>query len=126
MERVMSHRHKEIDILKLITRYDALKYLIGVMAPFLVSVTSFATFVLVDEENLLTLDIVFVSIALFHILRYPLSILPTLVTGFITTSNSVERINNFLRLEDFRAVMQYDPGKQISNSSCPLTTIRRK
>jgi ABC-type multidrug transport system fused ATPase/permease subunit len=95
------YRQTEINILRHIVRYDAVKYLIGMMAPFLVSVTSFVTFAVMDSDNRLTVDIVFVSIALFHILRYPLAILPTLVTNWVATETSVQRINEYLALEEY-------------------------
>lgn len=48
-------------------------------APFLVALASFATFVLVDENNVLDANTAFVSLTLFNLLRIPLNILPMLV-----------------------------------------------
>ena len=50
-------------------------------APFLVALASFATFVLVDENNVLDANTAFVSLTLFNLLRVPLNILPMLVSN---------------------------------------------
>ena len=52
-------------------------------SPFLVSAVSFATFVLIDEKNELDAYKTFVSLSLFEIIRFPLIILPMVVSGFI-------------------------------------------
>ena len=48
-------------------------------APFLVALASFATYVLIDENNVLDANTAFVSLTLFNLLRIPLNILPMLV-----------------------------------------------
>ena len=50
-------------------------------APFLVALASFATYVLVDENNVLDANTAFVSLTLFNLLRVPLNILPMLVSS---------------------------------------------
>ena len=49
-------------------------------APFLVALASFATYVLIDENNVLDANTAFVSLTLFNLLRVPLNILPMLVS----------------------------------------------
>lgn len=48
-----------------------------------VALTTFATYVLVDPENNLDATKAFVSLSLFNILRFPLSMLPMLITNLI-------------------------------------------
>lgn len=48
-----------------------------------VALTTFATYVLVDPANNLDATKAFVSLSLFNILRFPLSMLPMLITNLI-------------------------------------------
>ena len=48
--------------------------------PFIVSLCSFGTFILMDpEKNILTPEIAFVSLAYFNIMRVPITVVPTLI-----------------------------------------------
>lgn len=49
---------------------------------------TFAVFVLVDEKNVLDAEIAFVSLSLFNILRFPLSMLPMLISNLVQVSMS--------------------------------------
>lgn len=59
---------------------------------------TFAVFVLVDENNVLDAEIAFVSLSLFNILRFPLSMLPMLISNMVQVSSSFEIYVNFLPL----------------------------
>ena len=48
-----------------------------------IALTSFACFVMVSDENILTARKAFVSLALFELLNSPLSMLPFVITDFI-------------------------------------------
>ena len=41
------------------------------------------TFVLIDEKNVLTPDIAFVSLTLFNIIRFPMTLLPLMIIQYI-------------------------------------------
>ena len=66
-------------------------------APFVVSLVSFGTYVLASEDNVLDSQKAFTSLALFNILRFPLSMLPMMITSAIQASVSFKRINRFMR-----------------------------
>lgn len=51
-----------------------------------VALVTFATFVMVDENNVLNETNTFVSLSLFNILRFPLSMLPMLITNMVQVS----------------------------------------
>ena len=56
-----------------------------------VSLVTFATYALVNlnsEENRLTADKVFVALSLFNILRFPLTMLPMLISSLVQVGNS--------------------------------------
>lgn len=44
---------------------------------------SFATYVLLDEKNILDSEKAFVSLSLFNILRFPLSMLPMMISNLV-------------------------------------------
>lgn len=51
-----------------------------------VSLTTFAVYVLVDENNVLDAEKAFVSLSLFNILRFPLSMLPMVISSVVQVS----------------------------------------
>lgn len=53
-----------------------------------VSLVSFTTYVLIDEKNVLNSTIAFVSLSLFNILRFPLSMLPMMIGNIVQVSFS--------------------------------------
>lgn len=50
------------------------------------SLVTFATYVLVDERNILDANKAYVSISLFNILRFPLSMLPMMISNMVQVS----------------------------------------
>ena len=66
-------RFKEISKLKEMAYMNAGINFLWTCAPFLVSLVSFLTYVLMDDNNVLDPKKAFVSLTLFHILRFPMS-----------------------------------------------------
>ncbi|XP_049823783.1 multidrug resistance-associated protein 1 isoform X8 [Aethina tumida] len=99
-KQVLEIRSKEIKVLKELAYMNAGTSFIWSCAPFLVSLVTFATYVLVDERNVLDANKAYVSISLFNILRYPLSMLPMTITQMVQSWVSVKRINKFLNSEE--------------------------
>ncbi|CAH0555484.1 unnamed protein product [Brassicogethes aeneus] len=98
--QVIKIRNKEIKVLKQSAYLNAGTSFIWSCAPFLVSLVTFATYVLVDERNVLDANKAYVSISLFNILRFPLSMLPMMISNWVQTYVSIKRINNFLNAEE--------------------------
>ncbi|XP_041776331.1 multidrug resistance-associated protein 1 isoform X11 [Anopheles merus] len=99
-QQILKIRDKEVKVLKSAAYLNAGTSFIWSCAPFLVSLVTFATYVLVDENNVLDASTAFVSLSLFNILRFPLSMLPMLISNMVQTSVSVNRINTFLNQEE--------------------------
>lgn len=99
-QQILKIRDKEVKVLKSAAYLNAGTSFIWSCAPFLVSLVTFATYVMVDENNVLNATTAFVSLALFNILRFPLSMLPMLISNMVQTSVSVKRINKFLNQEE--------------------------
>lgn len=68
---ILGSREKEMVVLKKAALYNAGTYFVWSLAPFLVSLASYITFVLMGGK--LTPNIAFVSLALFNILRFPMA-----------------------------------------------------
>lgn len=67
--------------------------------PFLVSLSTFAFFVVFSGQPL-TSEVAFVSIALFGLLQFPLAVFPNVITSTIEASVSLFRIEGYLSSEE--------------------------
>uniref|UniRef100_A0A3Q2YT97 ATP binding cassette subfamily C member 3 n=1 Tax=Hippocampus comes TaxID=109280 RepID=A0A3Q2YT97_HIPCM len=95
-EKVLAIRQKELNVLKKAAYLGALSTMAWTSAPFLVALTTFAVYVTVDENNILDAEKAFVSLSLFNILRFPLNMLPQVISSLVQTSVSLKRIQSFL------------------------------
>uniref|UniRef100_A0A4W3HY71 Multidrug resistance-associated protein 1 n=1 Tax=Callorhinchus milii TaxID=7868 RepID=A0A4W3HY71_CALMI len=103
-EKVMQIRRKELKVLKNAAYFSAVSTFTWICAPFLVALSSFAVYVLVNEHNVLDAQKAFVSLALFNILRFPLNMLPVVISSLVQASVSLKRLRLFLSHEEL------DPG----------------
>uniref|UniRef100_A0A670HVQ6 ATP binding cassette subfamily C member 1 n=1 Tax=Podarcis muralis TaxID=64176 RepID=A0A670HVQ6_PODMU len=99
-KKIVDIREREIDVLKSSGYLTTFSMLTLTCIPFLVSLTTFGVYFLLDEENVLTAAKVFTSISLFNILRLPLFDLPTAISGIAQTKVSIIRLDDFLSSED--------------------------
>ena len=84
--------------------------------PFFVSFLSFGLYTLISAEPL-TSTKVFVSLALFNLLQFPLNVFPSVISSIIDASVSFTRLYNFLRSEEL------DPlAVQREDVLTPMTT----
>ncbi|KAM4525784.1 ATP-binding cassette sub-family C member 3 isoform 2-T2 [Fundulus diaphanus] len=95
-DKVLAIRQKELSVLRKTAYLGALSTMAWTSAPFLVALTTFAVYVTVDENNVLDAERAFVSLSLFNILRFPLNMLPQVISGLVQASVSLKRIQNFL------------------------------
>ncbi|XP_060645841.1 multidrug resistance-associated protein 1 isoform X12 [Drosophila nasuta] len=111
-KQVLDIRDKEIATLRSTAYLNASTSFLWSCAPFLVSLVTFATYLLTDEANQLSTKKVFVSIALFDIIKLPLTIIPMLNADIAETQVSVKRINKFLNSEELDPNnVQHDKSK---------------
>ncbi|XP_064405659.1 multidrug resistance-associated protein 1-like [Halichondria panicea] len=100
---VFGIRDKELDVLKKAAYLNAASTFTWTCAPFLVSLATFATYTLINLDNpdeRLTADKAFVALSLFNILRFPLSMLPYLISMLVQVSVSVKRLRTFLKNDE--------------------------
>ncbi|CAK9830188.1 Multidrug resistance-associated protein 1 [Anthophora retusa] len=114
-EQILKIRMKEIKVLKEAAYLNSGTSFIWSFAPFLVSLASFATYVLIDENNRLNSVTAFVSLSLFNILRFPLSILPMMIGNIVQAYVSIKRINKFMNTEELDPNnVQHDPSESFA------------
>ncbi|MGH0124218.1 UNVERIFIED_CONTAM: hypothetical protein FKN15_024647 [Acipenser sinensis] len=99
-DKVLEIRQSELKVLKKIAYLAAISTFTWVCAPFLVALSTFAVYVLVDENNVLDAEKAFVSLALFNILRFPLNMLPMVISSMVQASVSLKRLHVFLSHEE--------------------------
>ena len=72
-KKIEKIRGEEVFTLKKMSYLGAVQTFMFTAAPFIVTLASFATFVLVDPNNILTAEIAFVSLSYFNLMRMPLN-----------------------------------------------------
>uniref|UniRef100_A0A8C7YSL5 Canalicular multispecific organic anion transporter 1 n=1 Tax=Oryzias sinensis TaxID=183150 RepID=A0A8C7YSL5_9TELE len=113
--QVESIRGEELKVMKKFAYLSSVSTFIFSCAPALVSLASFAVFVLVSPDNILTAEKAFTSISLFNILRFPLAMLPMLIASIVQTGVSKKRLEKFLGGEDLEPdVVRHDPNSAVS------------
>uniref|UniRef100_A0A915D418 Uncharacterized protein n=1 Tax=Ditylenchus dipsaci TaxID=166011 RepID=A0A915D418_9BILA len=125
MEQVISQlRDKELSLIRKAAFLRTVSDMLNTASPFLVALSTFATFVWVDEANVLTPEIAFVSLTLFNQLRTPMSTVAELITQTVQLLVSNRRIKNFLiaeELDDSIEKVPVDPQSDdvidVSNAS---------
>ena len=81
MEAVITKlRNKELALIRKSAFLRTLSDMLNSAVPFLVALSTFATFVLIDQKNVLTPAIAFVSLTLFNQLRQPMSTVADLIS----------------------------------------------
>ncbi|XP_051770127.1 ATP-binding cassette sub-family C member 3 isoform X1 [Ctenopharyngodon idella] len=95
-EKILQIRQKELNVLRKTAYLSALSTMAWTSAPFLVALTTFAVYVTVDKKNILDAERAFVSLSLFNILRFPLNMLPQVISSIVQASVSLKRIQDFL------------------------------
>ncbi|XP_034047298.1 multidrug resistance-associated protein 1-like [Thalassophryne amazonica] len=94
--KVSDIRESELRVLKKAAYLSAMSTFTWVCAPFLVALSTFTVYVLIDEGNVLDAQKAFVSLALFNILRFPLNMLPMVISSIVQASVSLKRLRVFL------------------------------
>ncbi|OMJ18465.1 Metal resistance protein YCF1 [Smittium culicis] len=81
---------------------NSLQTAIIISVPFFVSLLSLALYSYFEAEKSGMLDssLIFVSITLFNLLRFPLNMLPNIITNFVEASVGLKRIKDYLISEE--------------------------
>uniref|UniRef100_A0A8C1FGN5 Uncharacterized protein n=1 Tax=Cyprinus carpio carpio TaxID=630221 RepID=A0A8C1FGN5_CYPCA len=98
--QVQEIREKELKVMRKFAYLSSVSTFIFSCAPAIVSLATFAVFVSVSPDNILDAEKAFTSISLFNILRFPLAMLPQLISIMVQTAVSKKRLEKFLSGDD--------------------------
>lgn len=96
LSKITGIRSTEVETLKKVAYLGAVQTFVFQSATTMIALAAFATFVLVDPNNVLTAQIAFVSLSYFNIMRQPLNQLPNVIVQLIQMQVSLTRTNDFL------------------------------
>lgn len=100
-QQILLARKREMGTMKWIAVYRAFNYISWIIVPLFVSLASFGIYILLNSDHQsLTIEVIFVAITLFNIMKYPLQMFPTVITGLIVARESLKRIDNFLNAKE--------------------------
>ncbi|XP_011906852.1 PREDICTED: canalicular multispecific organic anion transporter 1 isoform X2 [Cercocebus atys] len=121
-DQVQNLRKKELKNLLAFSQLQCVVMFIFQLTPVLVSVVTFSVYVLVDSNNILDAQKAFTSITLFNILRFPLSMLPMMISSMLQAGVSTERLEKYLGGDDLdtsaiRHDCNFDKAVQFSEAS---------
>uniref|UniRef100_A0A663MAA8 ATP binding cassette subfamily C member 2 n=1 Tax=Athene cunicularia TaxID=194338 RepID=A0A663MAA8_ATHCN len=88
-KRVNEIRARELKDLVNFSYLQSISIFVFMCAPFLVSLASFAVYVLVDENNILDAQKAFTAISLFNVLRFPMAMLPLVLSSLVQVSSHI-------------------------------------
>uniref|UniRef100_A0A8C6PLB0 Multidrug resistance-associated protein 1 n=1 Tax=Nothobranchius furzeri TaxID=105023 RepID=A0A8C6PLB0_NOTFU len=118
-KKVSEIRKSELRVLKKAAYLGAVSTFTWVCAPFLVALSTFTVYVLIDEQNVLDAEKAFVSLAYFNILRFPLNMLPMVISSMVQASVSLKRLRVFLSLEE----LQEDSVEHKALAGCDVSMV---
>ncbi|CAL1531982.1 unnamed protein product [Lymnaea stagnalis] len=95
-EKISQIRNEELKNLKTLAYYRTAMSVNNWTTPYLVTLSTFATYILISEENHLDPATAFVSMTYFSILRSPLIVVTYVISGIVMSVVSLKRINQFL------------------------------
>lgn len=94
-EKIEKNRAKELQLLREYRQFRILSEMMWSAVPVLVSLSSFAAYTLLGGT--LTPSKAFTSLALFNILRFPMAVLPSVISQCVEAFVSVDRVLKFLK-----------------------------
>lgn len=113
-QRIGAVREQEVKLLRRELFFWAMTLVITVTSPVIASAATFATYVLVSEDNILTAATTFTVLLLFAALRFPINYAGRLIGRAAQASDAMRRIANFLD-RDTRCVREDDCSKPLQS-----------
>ncbi|KAM9612290.1 ATP-binding cassette sub-family C member 2 isoform 4-T7 [Morphnus guianensis] len=91
---------KTIQVRNMKNKDERMKIMSEILNGIKVSLASFAVYMLVDENNILDAQKAFTAISLFNVLRFPMAMLPLVLSSLVQTNVSTARLERYLGRED--------------------------
>ncbi|KYR03153.1 ABC transporter C family protein [Tieghemostelium lacteum] len=98
MKHVKEIRDSELKVMTIIKYIQGIGLILWSMSPIFVSISTFTVFIL--SGNTLTAAIAFPCLSLFNVMQFPINMLPSVISGIIEASVSVQRLQKFLLKPD--------------------------
>jgi ABC-type multidrug transport system fused ATPase/permease subunit len=95
---VSDYRQEELVMIKKTQYLRAISTFSWTIAPFFVSLATFIAYTMAGND--LTPDKAFVALSLFNLLRFPLVMLPMLISAIVQAMVSAKRVQQFLQLDE--------------------------
>ncbi|XP_063893502.1 multidrug resistance-associated protein 1 [Helicoverpa armigera] len=112
-DHITGIRNKELGVLKKLAYLNSGMAFIWICTPFLVSLMSFTCYVLVNDTEVLDSKKAFVALSLFNILRFPMFMLPNVISDIIQTAVSIKRLNKFLNSDELDTnAIEHSPNEK--------------
>ncbi|KAK2168341.1 hypothetical protein NP493_1234g00004 [Ridgeia piscesae] len=102
-EKLLVIRKKELKLLRKIAYINAITAVTWFLSPYLVSLATFTAYVMSSPDHVITAEKAFMCLALINILTLPTSLLPTAVRCIGQGVVSLNRIAEFLSLDELVA-----------------------
>ncbi|XP_064629119.1 multidrug resistance-associated protein 1-like isoform X2 [Lineus longissimus] len=99
-EKVNRIREQELDNIKKIAWGNAVINFSWTCCPFAIIVACFGTYIAMSPGNTLTAERAFVSMSLLNILRFPMTVLPMMISFLVMARVSIKRLTTFLKSDD--------------------------
>ncbi|KAG8929770.1 hypothetical protein FRC02_005083 [Tulasnella sp. 418] len=112
LTRLDDSRRKEMGLIRMIVVIRAATISVAFSLPVVASVLSFVTYSLTGHE--LDPGIIFSSLALFHILRLPLTVIPIALGAITDASNAISRLQEFFLAEVNEESSNIDPDLEVA------------
>lgn len=87
---------KELANLKKMGLLSAVSNFTWSLAPFMVTCSTFAVFVIYQKDRSLSTDLVFPALSLFNLLSFPLAVVPMVITNIVESQVAISRLTEFL------------------------------
>ena len=100
IKQVLDIRNEEMKALRKAAWLNAIMSFFWTSVPFLVALLSFTTYVLVDDDNILTPQKAFTTITYMRIMKIPMAMFPYIIIGLVQANVSLKRVNKFMSNEE--------------------------
>lgn len=103
MAKIKEHRDIEIKMILKKAILQAVLWITYTAAPLIVTLSTFACYVSLDENNILTAEKVFGTVSIFNVVRIPMNQFPNFVMESVKLYVSLRRIEKFLGCDDLES-----------------------
>uniref|UniRef100_A0A671T6J6 ATP-binding cassette, sub-family C (CFTR/MRP), member 2 n=1 Tax=Sinocyclocheilus anshuiensis TaxID=1608454 RepID=A0A671T6J6_9TELE len=118
--QVQEIREQELKVMRKFAYLSSVSTFIFSCAPAIVSLATFAVFVSVSPDNILDAEKAFTSISLFNILRFPLAMLPQLISIMVQMLSSLLELGAAVSMTDGTYAWERETEPVLKNVSLDI------